>query len=91
MSVVRGLRFSDSGAVLRHRCADQLASCDPDDADYVIPGNDDAIRAIRLISSSLADAVLEGKQGEQTEEAPAAETAEVAESEAKTEETPVEA
>ena len=66
-------------------------NCDPDDADYVIPGNDDAIRAIRLISSSLADAVLEGKQGEQTEEAPAAETAEVAESEAKTEETPVEA
>ena len=66
-------------------------NCDPDDADYVIPGNDDAIRAIRLISSSLADAVLEGKQGEQTEEAPAAETAEVAESEAKTKETPVEA
>ena len=43
-------------------------NCDPDDADYVIPGNDDAIRAIKLISSSLADAVLEGKQGEQTEE-----------------------
>ena len=66
-------------------------NCDPDDADYVIAGNDDAIRAIRLISSSLADAVLEGKQGEQTEETPAAETAKVAESEAKTEETPVEA
>ena len=44
-----------------------------------------------MISSSLADAVLEGKQGEQTEETPAAETAKVAESEAKTEETPVEA
>ena len=43
-------------------------NCDPDDADYVIPGNDDAIRAIRLISSVIADAVLEGKQGEQTEE-----------------------
>jgi len=40
-------------------------NCDPDDADYIIPGNDDAIRAIRLISSVLADAVLEGKQGEQ--------------------------
>ena len=40
-------------------------NCDPDDADYVIPGNDDAIRAIRLISSVIADAVLEGKQGEQ--------------------------
>ncbi len=42
-------------------------NCDPDDADYVIPGNDDAIRAIKLISSVIADAVIEGKQGEQTE------------------------
>ena len=41
-------------------------NCDPDDADYVIPGNDDAIRAIKLISSALADAVIEGRQGEQT-------------------------
>ena len=60
-------------------------NCDPDDADYVIPGNDDAIRAIRLISSVLADAVLEGKQGEQftdSEEVPAAEEAEKTESEA---------
>ena len=40
-------------------------NCDPDDADYVIPGNDDAIRAIKLISSVLADAILEGKQGVQ--------------------------
>ena len=49
-------------------------NCDPDDADYIIPGNDDAIRAIKLISSSLADAVIEGKQGETNEaEAPAAE------------------
>ncbi len=51
-------------------------NCDPDDADYIIPGNDDAIRAIRLISSTLADAVIEGKQGEQdTEAAPAEESA----------------
>lgn len=49
-------------------------NCDPDDADYIIPGNDDAIRAIRLISATLADAVIEGKQGEETAEAaPAAE------------------
>ncbi len=40
-------------------------NCDPDDADYIIPGNDDAIRAIKLISSVIADAVIEGKQGEQ--------------------------
>ena len=40
-------------------------NCDPDDADYIIPGNDDAIRAIKLISSVLADAVIEGNQGEQ--------------------------
>ena len=43
-------------------------NCDPDDADYIIPGNDDAIRAIKLISSVLADAVIEGKQGEQLAE-----------------------
>ncbi len=46
-------------------------NCDPDDADYVIPGNDDAIRAIKLISAALADAIIEGKQGEQNEVAPA--------------------
>ncbi len=40
-------------------------NCDPDEVDYVIPGNDDAIRAIKLIASVVADAVLEGKQGEQ--------------------------
>ena len=50
-------------------------NCDPDDADYIIPGNDDAIRAIKLISGVLADAVLEGKQGEQTTEATVAEEA----------------
>ena len=46
-------------------------NCDPDDADYIIPGNDDAIRAIKLISSVLADAILEGKQGEQLTDAAA--------------------
>ena len=40
-------------------------NCDPDEIDYVIPGNDDAIRAIKLIASVMTDAVLEGKQGEQ--------------------------
>ena len=56
-------------------------NCDPDDADYVIPGNDDAIRAIKLISSVIADAVIEGRQGEQTvaEEAAEVATEEVAE------------
>ncbi|MBR6529878.1 MAG: 30S ribosomal protein S2 [Clostridia bacterium] len=44
-------------------------NCDPDEIDYVIPGNDDAIRAIRLISAALADAIIEGRQGEQNEEA----------------------
>ena len=44
-------------------------NCDPDEIDYVIPGNDDAIRAIKLIASIMANAVLEGKQGEQMEEA----------------------
>jgi small subunit ribosomal protein S2 len=40
-------------------------NCDPDEIDYVIPGNDDAIRAVKLISAKIADAVLEGRQGEQ--------------------------
>ena len=48
-------------------------NCDPDEIDYVIPGNDDAIRAVKLIAGKLADAILEGKQGEQIEDAPAAE------------------
>jgi small subunit ribosomal protein S2 len=40
-------------------------NCDPDEVDYVIPGNDDAIRAIRLISGVMANAVTEGRQGEE--------------------------
>jgi len=40
-------------------------NCDPDEVDYVIPGNDDAIRAVKFIVSKIADAVLEAKQGEQ--------------------------
>lgn len=51
-------------------------NCDPDEIDYVIPGNDDAIRAVKLIAGAMADAVLEGRQGEQTaEEVPAEEAA----------------
>ncbi|ASS91533.1 MAG: 30S ribosomal protein S2 [Bacillaceae bacterium] len=41
-------------------------NCDPDEIDYVIPANDDAIRAVKLLTSKIADAVLEGKQGEET-------------------------
>lgn len=43
-------------------------NCDPDEVDYPIPGNDDAIRAVKLIASKMADAVLEGRQGEQMED-----------------------
>ncbi|MBQ3577843.1 MAG: 30S ribosomal protein S2 [Firmicutes bacterium] len=46
-------------------------NCDPDDVDYVIPANDDAIRAVKLIMSKMADAVIEGRQGESYAEAPA--------------------
>ena len=49
-------------------------NCDPDEIDYVIPGNDDAIRAVKLIAGKMADAVLEGKQGNQ-EAAPAEDAA----------------
>ena len=48
-------------------------NCDPDEIDYVIPGNDDAIRAVKLIAGKMADAVLEGRQGEQMEDAADAE------------------
>ncbi|MFW5998153.1 MAG: 30S ribosomal protein S2 [Bacillota bacterium] len=44
-------------------------NCDPDLIDYLIPGNDDAIRAVKLISKVMADAVIEGQRGEQVQEA----------------------
>ena len=56
-------------------------NCDPDVIDYPIPANDDAIRAVKLLTGKIADAVLEGNQGEQTEEG-AAEGAEAAEEKA---------
>ncbi|MCD7785632.1 MAG: 30S ribosomal protein S2 [Oscillospiraceae bacterium] len=59
-------------------------NCDPDEVDYVIPGNDDAIRAVKLISGAMADAIIEGRQGEA--DAPVEEASE----EAPAEETPVE-
>ena len=60
-------------------------NCDPDEIDYVIPGNDDAIRAVKLIAGVMADAIIEGRQGADAEAAAAAaeeaaeETAEAAE------------
>ena len=59
-------------------------NCDPDEIDYVIPGNDDAIRAVKLLTGRMADAVIEGRQGqageaENAEEAAQAEAAEKAE------------
>ena len=44
-------------------------NCDPDEVDYVIPGNDDAIRAVKLLTGKMADAVLEGRQGQDGDEA----------------------
>ena len=46
-------------------------NCDPEELDYVIPGNDDAIRAVKLIVSKMADAVIEAKQGADAEAAEA--------------------
>ena len=60
-------------------------NCDPDEIDYVIPGNDDAIRAIRLIVATMANAVQEGRQGESLSDAPV-ETEEAAVEEAPVEE-----
>lgn len=52
-------------------------NCDPDEVDYVIPGNDDAIRAVKLLTAKMADAIIEGRQGVEAEEA--AQTTEVQE------------
>lgn len=51
-------------------------NCDPDEVDYPIPGNDDAIRAVKLITAKMADAVLEGRQGEQMNDEETVEAAE---------------
>ena len=56
-------------------------NCDPDEVDYVIPGNDDAIRAVKLIAGTMANAVLEGKQGNDVVEEPAEEAADEASAE----------
>ncbi|NLT12654.1 MAG: 30S ribosomal protein S2 [Clostridiaceae bacterium] len=53
-------------------------NCDPEEVDYVIPGNDDAIRAVKLIAGKMADAVIEAKQGEQMDAPKAAAEEEVA-------------
>jgi len=59
------------------------SNCDPDEVDYIIPGNDDAIRAVKLIVGKMADAIIEGRQGEQidvpTEELAADEIAKIEE------------
>lgn len=54
-------------------------NCDPDDVDYVIPGNDDAIRAVKLIAGTMANAIIEGRQGEEEAVPETEETAEAAE------------
>jgi len=54
-------------------------NCDPDDVDYVIPANDDAIRAVKLIAGCMADAIIEANQGESFDEGDAAEAEEVVE------------
>jgi small subunit ribosomal protein S2 len=57
-------------------------NCDPDDIDYIIPGNDDAIRAVKLISQVIANALIEGRQGMDAAEASAQEEIDTAEEEA---------
>ena len=61
-------------------------NCDPDEVDYVIPGNDDAIRAVKLISGKMADAVIEANQGLEVENIEVAEAQATVEVEAKVEE-----
>ena len=56
-------------------------NCDPDDIDYVIPGNDDAIRAVKLISQVMANAIIEGNQGRDAAQAAAEEVVQMADEE----------
>lgn len=65
-------------------------NCDPDEVDYVIPANDDAIRAVRLMTSKMADAVLEGRQGVSDEEVAADQNIDLEESTETAEEKPAE-
>ena len=65
-------------------------NCDPDEVDYVIPANDDAIRAVRLMTSKMADAVLEGRQGVSDEEVAVEQNIDLEESTETAEETPAE-
>ena len=60
-------------------------NCDPDEVDYVIPGNDDAIRAVKLIAGAIANAVIEGRQGDDAAEAVEAPAEEAAADEAEAE------
>ena len=54
-------------------------NCDPDDVDYIIPGNDDAIRAVKLISGAMANAIIEGKEGQMGAAAQEPEAADIVE------------
>jgi len=65
-------------------------NCDPDEIDHVIPANDDAIRAVRLLTSKMADAVLEGKQGEEVSDVQEEAQAETAEQDSEKAEEPEE-
>ena len=58
-------------------------NCDPDEVDYVIPGNDDAIRAVKLIAAKMADAIIEARQGESYAEAEASDSTDASEKDAK--------
>lgn len=62
-------------------------NCDPDEVDYVIPGNDDAIRAVKLIAAKIADAIIEGRQGEQLSTESTEAEDKINETDAETEET----
>lgn len=62
-------------------------NCDPDEIDYVIPANDDAIRAVKLLTGKMADAILEGQQGVSNDEVAAEQNIDLNEEETSTEET----
>ena len=66
-------------------------NCDPDDVDYIIPANDDAIRAVKLIAGKMADAIIEAKQGESFDEGETEGSTEAAEQEVAEEEAAVKA
>ena len=76
------IAVSEARSSVSRSLRSSIRNCDPDEIDYVIPGNDDAIRAVRLIAGAMANAIIEGREGQMGAAAQETEEKEEAETEA---------